>query len=366
MQSFARVIIACPTAKLAAFYREKFPDVDVDTVHGAFGLFRNEAETLDFMNMYDLVVLEEIGQLSATIFSRIMRLWDAAGRRPFLVPVGDFAQLRGVDPSRAYESPRWREVRVMELQTMRRCQCNDLKWKLELLRDQKPTKQELRQILKGHKAPARMQGRRMATEPTAEDIADIYKETPNTTFVTISRRAAACVNEMAWAHFAANAGRLGAFPGDPEANPANYHRGTQVAYAPSRLRAFKGMRVTLTKNVNKPMDFVNGMGATVVGATRRGVRVVTDTNRPLVIFPWTDATKNTFLPMRLGYAGTLMKFQGSELEHMTLWLDAPDIEAAGYVALSRVRRDKDWRYIGDPSRHHLTPADYFSGGDEWA
>jgi hypothetical protein len=41
---------------------------------------------------------------------------------------------------------------------------------------------------------------------------------------------------------------------------------------------------------------------------------------------------------------------------MTLWLDVANVEAAGYVALSRVQYDRDWRYVGDPSRHHFTPA----------
>ena len=80
----------------------------------------------------------------------------------------------------------------------------------------------------------------------------------------------------------------------------------------------------------------------------------------LVVFPWTDEYKSVYLPMRLGYATTLLKVQGDELGHMTMWLDAPDIEAAGYVALSRVRTDATWRFVGNPSRHHFTPsgADY--------
>ena len=36
----------------------------------------------------------------------------------------------------------------------------------------------------------------------------------------------------------------------------------------------------------------DGMGGTVVGASRRGVRVLTDTKRLLVIFPWTDEAKS--------------------------------------------------------------------------
>ena len=199
----------------------------------------------------------------------------------------------------------------------------------------------------------------MAT-PTAADIAEIFEETPNTLFVTISRRAAATVNQMAWEHFSRGAEILGQYSGDPEANPANFHGTKQVSWDPCPLRVFEGMRVSLTKNVNKPLDYVNGMGATVVGASRRGVRVLTDTGRLLVVFPWTDEYKSVYLPMRLGYATTLLKVQGDELGHMTMWLDAPDIEAAGYVALSRVRTDSTWRFVGNPSRHHFTPsgADY--------
>jgi len=43
--SGARVQIACPTGMLASAYRAKFPDLDVDTIHGAFLLFKPEQET---------------------------------------------------------------------------------------------------------------------------------------------------------------------------------------------------------------------------------------------------------------------------------------------------------------------------------
>eukprot|EP00971_Amphidinium_carterae_P204522 4058650-Amphidinium_carterae.1 len=63
-----------------------------------------------------------------------MRLWDAAMRRPTLVFVGDFAQLKGVDPTQATDSPRWKDLVKIQLRTMRRCKCPDLRWRLELLR----------------------------------------------------------------------------------------------------------------------------------------------------------------------------------------------------------------------------------------
>ena len=49
--------------------------------------------------------------------------------------------------------------------------------------------------------------------------------------------------------------------------------------------------------------------------------------------------------MRLGHANTVMKMQGATL---------PNVEAAGYVALSRVECDTHWRFVGDLSVYHFT------------
>eukprot|EP00973_Karenia_brevis_P031858 4396111-Karenia_brevis.AAC.1 len=77
----AHVGVACPTGILAAKYRARFPDLDVDTVHGMFGLHKAESETLEMMMSFDMVVIDEIGQLSMTQFERLLRLWDATERR---------------------------------------------------------------------------------------------------------------------------------------------------------------------------------------------------------------------------------------------------------------------------------------------
>lgn len=60
--------IASPTGMLATRYRVKFPGFDVDTVHGMFALHKPELQTLDMMQPYDLVVVDEVGQLSCKIF----------------------------------------------------------------------------------------------------------------------------------------------------------------------------------------------------------------------------------------------------------------------------------------------------------
>ena len=72
----------------------------------------------------------------------------------------------------------------------------------------------------------------------------------------------------------------------------------------------------------------------------------------VMVYPWTDEYRQTYLPLRLGYAVTLLRVQGATLPHMTIYLDVANVEAAGYVALSRVRKDAHWRFVGDPGPHH--------------
>jgi hypothetical protein len=358
MQNSAKVILVCPTRILVAAYREKMPNLDVDSIHSAFQIFKPEQQTLDRMATFDLVVVEEVGQLSSELFERLMRLWDAAAQRPALVFVGDFAQLRGVEPTRACESPRWQEVKKFTLHTMRRCKCDVLKKKLEILRTAKPSVQQLKMIKKGHKAPnwEHRAADHMSPEPSEDDIHWIFRETPNTTFVTITRAAAAWVNDVALKGFFHGQMPLRVVPGDPEANPDNFEGTSQIAYEPARVPIYAGMKVMLTRNINKEVDYVNGMTATVEGVYQSGVRVRTKTGFLIMVYPWTDEWHCTFFPLRIGYANTLLKMQGATLPHLTLYLDRPNVEAAGYVALSRVEYDANWRFVGDPGIHHFTPA----------
>ncbi len=354
----AQVGIACPTGVLASSYREQFPELDVDTLHGMFLLHLPESEAYDTMSWIDFVVIDEVGQLSQATFERLMRLWGNAERRPALVFVGDFHQLRGMDTTRATDSARWRQVVQRHLRAMRRCACQELKWKLELLRTAKPSKEQLHRMLRGHRAmPDR--GPEYSPEPTNLDMEAILTETPHTTFVTITRWATAFLNNLAVEVLFAEALPLGTVAADPESNLDNYDdRGRLIATIPLQLPIYVGARVTLTRNVAKARDFVNGMAATVLGMKKSSVVVQTKTGQALTVFPYRDEDTAGLpcLPLRLGYATTLQKIQGATLDHATIWLDVANIEAAGYAALSRVRRDADWRFLGHLTPHHFTPA----------
>ncbi|CAE7474952.1 unnamed protein product, partial [Symbiodinium sp. CCMP2592] len=308
----AHVGVACPTGMLATRYRSRYPDLDIDTVHGMFALHKDELTTADIMKIYDLIIIDEIGQLPVWIFDRLLRLWDAAERRPAIVFVGDFCQLTGADGTTARDSPRWPQMSISTLFEMRRCKCAKLKWKLQLLRSSIPSGAQLKRLLKGHRANLRTD-RTRGNIVTADDVAEVFKQTPNTTFVTISRRGTAKVNQHAVRALFSDADVLGRIPCDPQENFDNF-RGT--------------------------------------------AQVKTDEGKVLLIHPiahecalWDGSVQTTIaFPLRLGYSTTLHKIQGATLSHITIWMDVPFVKAALYVALSRVQYDRDWRFVGSIDR----------------
>ncbi|CAE7464754.1 unnamed protein product, partial [Symbiodinium sp. CCMP2456] len=88
-------------------------------------------------------------------------------------------------------------------------------------------------------------------------------------------------------------------------------------------------RVCFTRNVRKDMDYVNGMDAEVVGyhAHSKAIEVMTVTGHRVMVWPWSDPDLQglTFYPLKAGYADTIMKYQGAELRHVTVFLDAEGI-----------------------------------------
>ncbi|CAE7829479.1 unnamed protein product [Symbiodinium sp. CCMP2592] len=358
VEAGAHVGVACPTGLLASKYRIDNPDLDVDTIHGMFALHKDEVTTLEMMNIYDLVVIDEIGQVPLWIFERILRLWDAADRRPALVLVGDFCQLTGPDGTTAQQSARWPEVGKVYLRTMRRCKCSQLRWKLELLRSATPSGRQLRKILKKHSACG------SDNMPTADNVAKILQRTPTTQFVTISRRASAHLNQLAIEALFDETQLLGYVPADPEENHRNFHGQTRMDAEPFRMPIFPGMRVTITKNEDKEHGFVNGMGGVVQQMRRSGLQVLLDNGKVALVHAVTQdyeladgsVRRVTALPLRLGYSSTLHKIQGATLDHATIWLDVPFVRGAAYVAISRVRKDESWQFLGRIERKHCVPA----------
>ena len=144
----ARILFALPTGQLAARMRQEHPDIDVDTCHGAFLLYRDRMESLPIMTQYDLIVVDEISMLSEPDFDRITEMWLAAGKLPCLVLLGDFWQLPGPHkpPSRASDSFGWRYTKKIEFVKVFRCTDEKLGHKVRALRTSVPSKKLLKHI----------------------------------------------------------------------------------------------------------------------------------------------------------------------------------------------------------------------------
>ena len=368
----ARVLITLPTGAQRARMRQRHPEADLDTCHGAFLFHKPLAEAMGILTAYDLVVVDEAPQLFEEHFERLDEMWRAAGKVPCLVFAGDEWQLPPPDRTKRslVHHPKWRLVSKVELHYVWRQGPGDpLLGKLAFLRKNRPLGIEgarfvREDLCRGHKA---WSGHH---QPTAEDIQRLMERTTGeTTVITCTRRGAAKVNALAQEVLFERAGQvpLGAVAADFESNPENFDEETgklktEQLPEPLQLMLYAGLRVRLTKNMDKAHDFVNGMSAVVQSFDpwRQAVVVETETSQILCLYPVTTEEEPggrvTYYPIRLGYADTVHKFQGAELRHVTFWPDRPGCPAAGYVALSRVRRDADYLLAGCITADHFVPA----------
>jgi ATP-dependent exoDNAse (exonuclease V) alpha subunit len=159
---------------------------------------------------------------------------------------------------------------------------------------------------------------------------------------------------------------LGSLPFDYEANQENFTQKGQLRKSgelePAQTTIYQGLRVYLTKNMSKKDDFVNGMAGTVEAYDEQSkcLDVVTRTGKRLAVHLYTEQIPGqgevSYFPVRLGYACTVQKVQGSTLPHITIWLDVPGCRAAAYVAMSRVKYDKDYLIAGPVCPRHFVPA----------
>ena len=198
--------------------------------------------------------------------------------------------------------------------------------------------------------------------PTVEGMQKLLKAHANTTILTVSRVAMKTINDLSLEALFPRFPPLATVEGDLEANPDNYVEGKlkDAFLLPLKVPIFKGMRIVLTKTLRKDVDFVNGMDGIVRDFHHKtnSIQMETTTGYKIMVWPYTDPDfKITFLPVRPGYADTIVKFQGAELPHVTVYLDKPGIPGAAYTALSRVSYGKDVLLGGVLTAEHFQPVD---------
>jgi hypothetical protein len=349
----ATVLVTCPTGKQVASWRSLFPDLNIDTVHGATQYNCTNLSgppPPSILAGYDVWIVEEVGQLSLQLFEYIMELYFAGGAIPLLIFAGDFLQLPALEQGEdgflqssepCCRSELWKHhVRERVLhQPQRSCDPELLK-PLALLRTHKPTKQVVQSLRSGRQY-------HRAGEVTAEVVMQVRKLFPHTTFVTWSLKAAEQINQWISEEKFKNSEALGVIA----------WQGMGSDCTPIQGPVYAGQRITLTFNKIKKMGFVNGMGGMVQRMSGLGVEVRTDVHTTVWVHPMKDEYGTWSFPMRLGYAVNLSKIQGETIEHMSLWLDTPNVEAAGYVAMSRVRRLEDVVFLGRITPYHFRPSE---------
>ena len=130
-----------------------------------------------------------------------------------------------------------------------------------------------------------------------------------TSMLAVTRRGAALLNELSVDTKFGKKKPLAIIKGDMESNPENYDKKGNLKkleeLKPLELPVYKGMRVYLTKNVRKEVDFVNGMLAIVEAYDdpSHSLRVRTQTGFVVYVHPWTDTDlgNKTYMPVRAGY-----------------------------------------------------------------
>ena len=357
-----RVLFAYPTNRQASRMRAKLPEeVQVDTYHAAFGLDEEPGTMAAALAQYALVVVDEVSQMQQKHFEHVAKLWNRADNLPALLMCGDELQMCGFGEERAWHSPMWkRMVFRVKLHQVYRCKDPDFNTILQELRTSRPCKATLKELRK-HKAWAPPH-----KPPTVEGMQKLLKAHPNTVILTCTRRGQHAMNEVALKALFPKHPPLVQLPADMDSNPENYDEEGKLlqdvsALKPAQLPLFKGMRVVFTRNVRKDIDYVNGMDGTVVAYHKKtkAVEVLTQTNFRVMVWPWTDVERGnaTYYPMKAGYADTILKFQGAELPHVTVVLDAKGVPGAAYTALSRVSYGTDYLLGGVVEAAHFQPVD---------
>jgi ASC-1-like (ASCH) protein/type II secretory pathway component PulJ len=355
-----RVGFFCPTANLASRMRIKFGKrIDIDTCHAAFGFHENFATVAYALAPYALVIVDEFSQLNDEQMIHIDNLRRATDYAAAFALCGDKCQMAGFGGRRPWEAPLWKKAtHTTSLVELYRCKDPAFKKQLAGLRTTKP----LEHGATGISVADIMRGRRAwkGPVPTVTDIRRILLKHPNTTMLAVTRRGAGLLNSLALQAKYPKRSPVITLPGDVESNADNYEQGQMIRNVPQQLPIYVGMQIYLTRNINKDADYVNGMQGHVEAFDSKSqcVRVLTATGNRIAVYPWTDTDLNkvTYYPMRPGYASTILKFQGAELPHVTLYLDAANVPGAAYTAMSRVSYGRDLIIGGGVTKHHFTPA----------
>ena len=193
LQRGGYVLFAVYTAQLASRVRERFArhpqlhQLRIDTCHAAFGL-DDEFIAMPLLSQYQLIVVDEVSQLSGEQNDRVLKLRNYADDVPAMAEMGDRWQMAGFGTSRPWDTLLWRKaVYVTKLVQPYRCQDPEFQKILDMLRTAKPSAETWRYFQRSF---LRRQKAWPTKKPTVADIRRLLLAHPDTTMLAVSREGA--------------------------------------------------------------------------------------------------------------------------------------------------------------------------------
>jgi len=173
-----------------------------------------------------------------------------------------------------------------------------------------------------------------------------YQDNKEAIVITVSRKASHIINDLFVAHL---------FDGNsPLAT-------VLVACNPPRVVPIHvGMRVMITRNLNKRLGVVNGQLASFHRMRGATLQLKLNEGRMVFVYPLTiqdpsDEEKSIIVyPIVPAYAFTICKAQGQTMKKVAIYFDVDCVPAgSGYVAVTRVRELANLYFITPPQLHHF-------------
>lgn len=356
-----RAFYALPNNALAARMRDLCGSIiQTGTCHSILGLDEPPLYWPS-LDLWQLGLIDEISQLNDNHYQQIAKMFELAEKSLVLLMAGDKWQISGHGETRVWHSNPFRDPRttvVIEFPQMHRCRDPLLASILHELRTQYPSDETLERL----RSPEMMAWYPVG-EPTAGGMRRLFAQHPDTHVLVCSRKGAEKVNEAALLAMFPRFPPRAVVPGDVASYSGNYEYGEMLPtnlLRPSEFPIFVGMKAFITRTLRKDLDFVNGMEVTVKAWSQQNeaIRVETKTGRVFDVTKFADPDFDglPYYPLRIGYASTILRMAGAELQHVTVYLDAPHVGAAAYTALSRVARLDCIKIGGKITRDHFAPA----------
>ena len=353
----ARVLVACPIGPLVTTYRQRLPadgGIVVETIHSSFRITR-KADQLYIppgrLRHYDLIIFDEVSQIDAKVWTEVRAALSELSPGPFVVFVGDFQQLQPVAGAPLLETALHQQVSAGALKCITlqqhpaaRCADPELLDFLNHVRVHQPSRQHINDFFHNR----RLEGNLDTAVRQARAIEGATGKA--FTFLTVTNAAAAAINaSRVSAEFPEAMARI-----DEDGMPADLKAGG------GKLVFEVGMRIRLTRNLDKDRGFVNGAVGAIEHVLRSDVFVLRTTAGVRLLVHPVHIDGDVFMPASYAYAMTIRRAQGSTLDLVGLHFDRRMADRGyAYVASSRVRSRGDLWLVGRTRRTDWLPV----GGD---